>query len=58
MIDKAIVLNQNNFNTRKFLESLKFLSENVELRKEMGSKIGDVIEIGNEKMINVLEEEL
>lgn len=57
-IDKAIVLNQNNFNTHKFLESLKFLSENVELRKEMGSKIGDVIEIGNEKMINILEEEL
>lgn len=56
--DSAVILDQNNFDTNKFLETLKILANNDQKRTELGNKIANVIEIGNDKMINLIEKEL
>ena len=54
-LNKAIILKQNDFNKEYFMESLRLLSNNESKRKEIGEKIGGVIEIGNDRMVELIE---
>lgn len=56
--EKAVVLDQNKFNENEVLEMLKILANNKEKRIEIGERICSVIEIGNKKMIELIEEKI
>ena len=57
-LDKAIILNQNNFNNNEFVNILSELAYNKNRRQEIGNKVSSVIEIGNNNMIKLIEDKL